>query len=593
MTINQSKKNMKGQQIVTYTLWINSQLKKISGQRQIYQFQDDLRDGVALAQLIAALSGEILPGIDNNPETIEACQNNVDRVLQFMAAKRMQMHRTVAKDIVDGNIKATMRLVLAIAAHYKPHSVKQSSYTNRSAYHSSTLDRHTSYNISNDGHNSDKSARRAQSSTDNYLSAGSTSQLLRNGLSTDSVPSSDASGRRRSKSPSRKKLPAGQAPKVIRKKSFNHNDSSDDNHNRSQDAQYKYVTASVHQISPSRNSYNSDDRSQNSTPGLAVTDDQIILQHSPIQDKSKSRRGKYGDEVSSHPSDDNSMSNSASLEEYYKNEILTYRKELISLQGTLSELRNKLTEQQDNNFKLQKQLLDRDLENQRLMTERKSLDSKRKDNGNHKRRNSFTGLDDTVQYIASTELDRSNSNVRLKTRQLYLTLQEYAACEGQIDVGSVRALMDDFAKNLAIGDDQERIKARAQSKLPAQEIDAQQQFIESEDDEQTVGSYQSKADEIINNYLAEQSNTADKVTKVSYHLEGETKPSTFLIHKRLGQITFGDFKKILNFTGYYHYYFKELDPEFGTVKKELFDDDDILPGWEGNIMAWIEEGVTV
>ncbi|RDD44504.1 Dixin [Trichoplax sp. H2] len=581
------------QQIVTYTLWINSQLKKISGQRQIYQFQDDLRDGVALAQLIAALSGEILPGIDNNPETIEACQNNVDRVLQFMAAKRMQMHRTVAKDIVDGNIKATMRLVLAIAAHYKPHSVKQSSYTNRSAYHSSTLDRHTSYNISNDGHNSDKSARRAQSSTDNYLSAGSTSQLLRNGLSTDSVPSSDASGRRRSKSPSRKKLPAGQAPKVIRKKSFNHNDSSDDNHNRSQDAQYKYVTASVHQISPSRNSYNSDDRSQNSTPGLAVTDDQIILQHSPIQDKSKSRRGKYGDEVSSHPSDDNSMSNSASLEEYYKNEILTYRKELISLQGTLSELRNKLTEQQDNNFKLQKQLLDRDLENQRLMTERKLLESKRKDNGNHKRRNSFTGLDDTVQYIASTELDRSNSKVRLKTRQLYLTLQEYAACEGQIDVGSVRALMDDFAKNLAIGDDQERIKARAQSKLPAQEIDAQQQFIESEDDEQTVGSYQSKADEIINNYLAEQSNTADKVTKVSYHLEGETKPSTFLIHKRLGQITFGDFKKILNFTGYYHYYFKELDPEFGTVKKELFDDDDILPGWEGNIMAWIEEGVTV
>uniref|UniRef100_A0A8C7E4A6 DIX domain-containing protein n=1 Tax=Naja naja TaxID=35670 RepID=A0A8C7E4A6_NAJNA len=29
--------------------------------------------------------------------------------------------------------------------------------------------------------------------------------------------------------------------------------------------------------------------------------------------------------------------------------------------------------------------------------------------------------------------------------------------------------------------------------------------------------------------------------------------------------------------------------EFGTVKKEVFHDDDIIPGWEGKIVAWVEE----
>jgi len=31
-------------------------------------------------------------------------------------------------DILDGNMKAIMRLILALAAHYKPNSVKQSSH---------------------------------------------------------------------------------------------------------------------------------------------------------------------------------------------------------------------------------------------------------------------------------------------------------------------------------------------------------------------------------------------------------------------------------------------------------------------------------
>lgn len=59
---------------------------------------------------------------------------------------------------------------------------------------------------------------------------------------------------------------------------------------------------------------------------------------------------------------------------------------------------------------------------------------------------------------------------------------------------------------------------------------------------------------------------------------------------RLGEITLKDFKQIHDkSSGNYRYSFKALDPEFGTVKEEVMNDDDIIPGWEGKIVAWIEE----
>jgi len=39
----------------------------------------------------------------------------------------------------------------------------------------------------------------------------------------------------------------------------------------------------------------------------------------------------------------------------------------------------------------------------------------------------------------------------------------------------------------------------------------------------------------------------------------------------------------------YRFLFKTLDPEFGTVKEELTDNNDVIPGWEGKVIGWIEE----
>lgn len=61
------------------------------------------------------------------------------------------------------------------------------------------------------------------------------------------------------------------------------------------------------------------------------------------------------------------------------------------------------------------------------------------------------------------------------------------------------------------------------------------------------------------------------------------------IPKRLGEVTLKDVKAAVDREGNYRYHFKALDPEFGTVKEEVFLDGAIIPGWEGKIVAWVEE----
>ena len=51
-------------------------------------------------------------------------RENLERILQFMAAKKIRMHQITSREILEGNLKAVMRLILALAAHYKPQSVK-------------------------------------------------------------------------------------------------------------------------------------------------------------------------------------------------------------------------------------------------------------------------------------------------------------------------------------------------------------------------------------------------------------------------------------------------------------------------------------
>ena len=68
-------------------------------------------------------AGEKIAGILYQPESLQGMRENLERVLQFMASKKIRMHQISSREILEGNLKAVMRLILALAAHYKPQSV--------------------------------------------------------------------------------------------------------------------------------------------------------------------------------------------------------------------------------------------------------------------------------------------------------------------------------------------------------------------------------------------------------------------------------------------------------------------------------------
>uniref|UniRef100_H3DFI9 DIX domain containing 1a n=1 Tax=Tetraodon nigroviridis TaxID=99883 RepID=H3DFI9_TETNG len=79
-------------------------------------------------------------------------------------------------------------------------------------------------------------------------------------------------------------------------------------------------------------------------------------------------------------------------------------------------------------------------------------------------------------------------------------------------------------------------------------------------------------------------------TKVLYFTDRSLTPFLITIPKRrLGEVTLRDFKAAVDRQGNFRYHFKALDPEFGTVKEEVFQDSAVVPGWEGKIVAWVEE----
>merc|ERR1712051_15313 len=112
------------QQLQAYIAWVNSQLRKRPELRPVQDLRTDLQSGEVLAQLIEIISGEKIAGIQYAPESLQGMRENIERILQFMASKRIRMHQITSKEVLEGNLKAVMRLILALAAHYKPQSVR-------------------------------------------------------------------------------------------------------------------------------------------------------------------------------------------------------------------------------------------------------------------------------------------------------------------------------------------------------------------------------------------------------------------------------------------------------------------------------------
>jgi len=81
----------------------------------------------------------------------------------------------------------------------------------------------------------------------------------------------------------------------------------------------------------------------------------------------------------------------------------------------------------------------------------------------------------------------------------------------------------------------------------------------------------------------------DQFTKVVYFTERTVTPFLTVIPRRLGEIYLRDFKMLFDRPGVYRFHFKAPDAEYGFVKEEIGDDSMLLPGFDGKIVAWVEE----
>ncbi|XP_078726126.1 dixin isoform X4 [Lampetra fluviatilis] len=106
-------------QLQAYVCWVNGQLRRVPGAAPIRELRADMRDGTALANLLLALLG-VRVHVHETPSTADEARDNVEAVLGFIASRGVRLHQTSAQDIIDGNLKPIMRVVLALAAHFKP-----------------------------------------------------------------------------------------------------------------------------------------------------------------------------------------------------------------------------------------------------------------------------------------------------------------------------------------------------------------------------------------------------------------------------------------------------------------------------------------
>lgn len=75
-------------------------------------------------------AGNVMPDVNLNPKSMTDYKENIEKVLKFMQNNQVKMQRATAKEILEGNIKSIMRLILALAAHFKPTNLHQTNAAN-------------------------------------------------------------------------------------------------------------------------------------------------------------------------------------------------------------------------------------------------------------------------------------------------------------------------------------------------------------------------------------------------------------------------------------------------------------------------------
>lgn len=611
------------QQVDTYVAWVNSQLKKRTTTSPVKDLRTDLSNGVLLADLVEIISGEKIENVRLNTRKYQDKQHNVSLILKFLTSKDIKVHHVTDKDIIEGNIKSIMRLILTLAAHFKPSSVGSrgsksvaaAAANATAALSASGIHKHVSTLPAYRRHKSSTPCDRrsyTRSSPSKMLfshisegnrsrvSADGGSFILNKSSSSDAFVSASLS---ESRSKDSERTTSLNTVSLTNYDAFINSGSSclydtvdgiSEYHDdlQSELATTKELVSVLQSLLLNGKSPDSED-GDGAEQSLALEASGINEANVIIQsqlDLCQRENNRLKNELAEVRQDYRAaLASESALQaraQQQDKELVGLRQQILKLNFTHENLQQEkdcLTteffELKHTNQALSKDLSDKNMTIKHLRDEVGSMSSKFQKIGdeNKVKLHSVQQLETQVQELRH----QVNTLQRFKQSQQKTTVKN----EGTIIKESLRSLrvsMPPHDSRQHILDTLSQAVKSLTDRAPATpektHYHPKTDFVSS----QPI-SYSSK-----NRHKKEQTHKGN-LTTIIYFDESNMTPVRATTPKKIGEITLKDVKSILRTSDHYRFNFKALDPEFGTVKKEVCRDDEIVPGWEGKIVAWLEK----
>ncbi|XP_023562368.1 dixin [Octodon degus] len=678
------------QQLQAYVAWVNAQLKKRPSVKPVQDLRQDLRDGVILAYLIEIVAGEKLSGVQMSPSNQQEMKNNVEKVLQFVASKKIRMHQTSAKDIVEGNLKSIMRLVLALAAHFKPGSSRTVSQGRDSRAPPQSHQPHCATAVAQGAaaaladvcHDMSRSGRdifryrQRNSSMDEEIenpywsvralvqqyegqqrspqqspcestcssltspspihSAKSESIITQAEEKADLaiIPSEGIENRTEdTDSPLPRDWRPG-SPGTYLETSWEEQLLEQQEHLEKEMEEAKKMISGL-QALLLNGSLPEDEQDRPLAlcePG--VNPEEQLVSSISGDARSALERGNVSEATQMPPSDLTVFG--------LQKELLKCKQEARNLQGIKDALQQRLTQQDTSVLQLKQELLratmDKDeLHNQNVDLQRK-LDERNRLLGDYKKelgqkdrllQQHQAKLEEALWKLSDASYQQVDLERELEHKDVLLahcmkreveevtnytsynsqsngfliptagkgaaSITHKGTSDLQLVRDALRSLRNSFSghdpQHHTIDSLEQGISSLMERLRVVETQKKQERKVRGKSPRTQAGSEYRESWPPHSKLPHSQSSPAvsSTCTKVLYFTDRSLTPFMVNIPKRLGEVTLKDFKAAIDREGNHRYHFKALDPEFGTVKEEVFHDDDAIPGWEGKIVAWVEE----
>uniref|UniRef100_A0A672GY09 Dixin n=1 Tax=Salarias fasciatus TaxID=181472 RepID=A0A672GY09_SALFA len=539
------------QQLAAYISWVNSQLKRKAGLKPITDLRRDLQDGVVLTQLIEIVAGEVLEGVYVTPQNKEESRKNVEEVLRFISSRHIRMPHISARDIVDGNLKSVMRIILALAAHFKPSANHRAASGSRRGFTGGAASHNP---LSTVALAQGAAAALASARLDASLPARST-RIHRYALCL-----------------------ADESCHIVVETSW------EDPLSESLEKEVQEARKMVSAL-------------QVQTCSFYSADVYHVLNAVQSSDELEVLRCKQD------------MRNLQGVKEAQQQRlctqeasILQMKQELLRASMTKDELTNQNAELQ---WKLEectrlwgdckKELGQKD----RLLQQFKhKLEESQKMQVSAELQTELEHKNNMLQQLMCRDLEqnrhsihismRSNKHLVVPGKNRFLFVRQQQADEVQLLRDALRSLRNNFRDHDPQHHTLDTLEQGIVSLIDRLHVLHKHKGVgkspRPKGQHTDADSWPSSSKKMCQSH-----NGSSSSTKILYFTGKSPTPSMINIPKRLGEVTLKDVKAAVDREGNYRYHFKALDPEFGTVKEEVFLDGAVVPGWEGKIVAWVEE----